>query len=162
VYIVNAFNTKVLIKELKMRICKLDKTEQIWGRGGAAAGPGAAAIGVAVGSDGAPGTTANAVVGAVAGIGASTVVGPIGGAFTSGFVASTLNGINAANSINGTFGITMTDTMCLNPAMQAPAININVDALGSPTSSVDGSATSAGTATNGDSCDGNSGDSCSA
>jgi hypothetical protein len=98
-----------------MRICKLDKTEQVWGKGGPAATVGLSSIGAGIGSataaGGTPSNAGSAFVGGLAGGGVGTLVtfttvaggpvaigaGVLAGAIVSNGVADSMNSYNQAN-----------------------------------------------------------------
>jgi hypothetical protein len=108
-----------------MRICKIDKSEQVWGRGGPAgfslgnaAAAAAGAAGAAAGSATPASSAGSAVVGGVAGMAAGSLGGPAASAVVSGYVTSAMDTYNSNNPTTATTGITITDTACLNPAHQ--------------------------------------------
>jgi hypothetical protein len=120
-------------QERKMRICKIDNTEQVWGRGGVApltwgvvAG---SAVGGAAGSAGAAGgsasTAGSAVVGGVAGAlvgagvvalgttppGAALVFGAAAGGFVANLVTDSMNSYNQNNPATPAI---QESTVCIN------------------------------------------------
>ncbi len=104
-----------------MRICKIDKMDKLWGRGGPAGfswgNAGAAAAGAAGSAAGSatPGSSAgSAVVGGAAGMAAGRFGGPIVAAGVGAYVTSEMDTYNSNNPAGPTFGITVTDNACLN------------------------------------------------